>query len=81
MNPKHSIAKVSRIEGFSFPARVFSYLALCEHQKLKMEAKNDEDEGEWVICPSNLPLFSEMTRKYTPEGVIYGRFSFLKYCN
>ena len=74
MNPENSLIK--KQAGFVFPAKIFSYLALCENLKHKAIAITNTENK--VKCP-NLPLFSGITRKFTPQGVVHAHLSFLKY--
>ncbi|MBI3589853.1 MAG: hypothetical protein HY094_00545 [Candidatus Melainabacteria bacterium] len=73
MNPENSLIK--RQVEVVFPAKVFSYVALCERLKHNIESVKVENK---VKC-TNLPLFSSITRKFTPQGVVYAHLSFLKY--
>ena len=73
MEHKYCLVKSRVHKGFTFPAKVFGYLALCENLRRK---RNSLIENENT---NNLPLFSSITSKYTPEGVVHSHWSFLKY--
>lgn len=76
MSLENKIIRYSDQGCFSFPARVFAYLALCkDYRKDTIGAGSKNDSG----CPNNLPLISSITRKFSPQAVVHAHLAFLKY--
>lgn len=74
MNYKPCILKRESTE-VRLPAKIYSYLALCEdlkHKKIEIDEKA-------VVVLGNLPFVSEMTKKSSPEGVMHVCWGFLRY--
>ena len=55
------------------PAKLFGYMLLCKKAKEKLISNVP------VVQTADLPLISEMIDKFTPEGVVHARLSFLQY--
>ncbi len=55
------------------PAKIFGYMLLCNKVKEKLASNVP------VVQKADLPLISEIIDKFTPEGVVHARLSFLQY--
>ena len=59
----------------SYPAKIYAYLSLCSELKNNINRVQESSIKE----VSKLPFFSTITEEFTPEGVIHGHWSFLRY--